>query len=78
MKDYVKLWNALSPAEQDQHAATQSQLYRRATALIKQQENTHEATQTSTEETPAETQAETQTVSAADTCDSANISITDI
>jgi len=63
-RDYVKLWNALSPAEQDQHEATQSQLYRRATALIKQQETTHEAQPISTEETPAETQEETQTVSA--------------
>jgi hypothetical protein len=66
-RDYVKLWNALSTAEQQVHEATQSQLYRRATALIKQQETTHEAEPISTEETSEETQAETQTVSASET-----------
>lgn len=67
-KDYIKQWKLLTREQQLEHRATQSQLYRRATALINKQETEHEQSQTSPEETPEETKAQDQDVSGTTDC----------
>ena len=67
-KDYIKQWKLLTTQQQLEHQTTQSQLYRRATALLNKQETIHEQSQTSPEETPEETEAQAEDVSGTTDC----------